>query len=79
MTIPKRGQVYSLNDAREPDWPSGLRKYIEDVRRGDGETGQNIRPAIFVHSRQIFIEQYKKVDGVETLAITYASSTSATR
>ena len=40
MTIPKRGQVYSLNDAREPDWPSGLRKYIEDVRRGDGETGQ---------------------------------------
>jgi fructose-1,6-bisphosphatase I len=40
ITIPKRGQVYSLNDAREPDWPSGLKKYIDDVRRGDGESGK---------------------------------------
>jgi fructose-1,6-bisphosphatase I len=29
-----------LNDAREPDWPSGLKKYIDDARRGDGETGK---------------------------------------
>jgi len=40
ITIPERGQVYSLNDAREPDWPSGLKKYIDDVRRGDGESGK---------------------------------------
>ena len=40
ITIPERGQVYSLNDAREPDWPSGLKKYIDDARRGDGETGK---------------------------------------
>lgn len=32
------GQVYSVNDARYFDWPSGLRKYIDTVRQGKGQT-----------------------------------------
>ena len=40
IVLPERGQVYSLNDAREPDWPNGLKKYITNVRNGEGETGK---------------------------------------
>lgn len=40
MQIPSRGQIYSLNDARYFDWPQGLREYIDTVRRGAGETGE---------------------------------------
>ena len=40
ITIPDRGQIYSLNDAREPDWPEGLRRYIHDVRAGRGQSGK---------------------------------------
>ena len=40
MTCPKRGQIYSLNDARFDDWPEGLRRYVSDVRSGRGETGK---------------------------------------
>lgn len=32
------GQIYSVNDARYFDWPSGLRKYIDTVRQGKGQT-----------------------------------------
>ncbi len=40
LTCPKRGQIYSLNDARFNDWPDGLQKYITDVRTGAGVTGK---------------------------------------
>jgi fructose-1,6-bisphosphatase I len=35
--MPKRGQVYSLNDARYFDWPPGLRAYIDTIRQGKGQ------------------------------------------
>ncbi|PON71828.1 Fructose-1,6-bisphosphatase [Parasponia andersonii] len=37
IKIPSRGQIYSVNDARYFDWPDGLRKYIDTVRRGKGK------------------------------------------
>lgn len=30
------GRSYSLNEAREPDWPDGLRRYIHDMKTGAG-------------------------------------------
>jgi len=38
--MPSRGQIYSLNDGRYFDWPEGLRRYVDTVRRGEGETGR---------------------------------------
>lgn len=38
IRIPERGQIYSVNDARYFDWPAGLRKYIDTVRQGKGQT-----------------------------------------
>ena len=38
LACPRRGQLYSLNDARFEDWPGGLRRYVEDVRAGRGAT-----------------------------------------
>jgi fructose-1,6-bisphosphatase I len=32
------GQIYSLNDARYFDWPSGLQRYIDNIRQGKGQT-----------------------------------------
>ncbi|KAK9845922.1 hypothetical protein WJX81_006049 [Elliptochloris bilobata] len=40
MRIPARGQIYSVNDARYFDWPAGLRRYIDDVRQGRGQSGK---------------------------------------
>ena len=40
MECPKRGQVYSLNDARFDDWPSGLQTYVTNVRNGRGQSGK---------------------------------------
>jgi len=37
ITIPNRGQIYSVNDARYFDWPPGLQRYIDAIRRGEGE------------------------------------------
>ncbi|OMO85255.1 Fructose-1,6-bisphosphatase class 1/Sedoheputulose-1,7-bisphosphatase [Corchorus capsularis] len=37
VTIPPRGQIYSVNDARYFDWPEGLRQYIDTVRQGKGQ------------------------------------------
>ena len=31
------GQLYSLNDARQHDWPEGLRRYIDTIRQGRGQ------------------------------------------
>ncbi|WOL17835.1 fructose-1,6-bisphosphatase, chloroplastic [Canna indica] len=37
IQIPRRGQIYSVNDARYFDWPDGLRRYIDVVRQGKGQ------------------------------------------
>ncbi|CAI5469335.1 unnamed protein product [Closterium sp. Yama58-4] len=40
MRIPTRGQIYSVNDARYFDWPAGLRRYIDAIRQGKGQSGK---------------------------------------
>ncbi|MED6222858.1 hypothetical protein PIB30_068480 [Stylosanthes scabra] len=37
LEIPRRGQIYSVNDARYFDWPEGLRRYIDTIRQGKGK------------------------------------------
>nr|XP_009384163.2 PREDICTED: fructose-1,6-bisphosphatase, chloroplastic [Musa acuminata subsp. malaccensis] len=37
IQVPRRGQIYSVNDARYFDWPDGLRRYIDTVRQGKGQ------------------------------------------
>ncbi|XP_010941718.1 fructose-1,6-bisphosphatase, cytosolic [Elaeis guineensis] len=37
IQIPRRGQIYSVNDARYFDWPDGLRQYIDTIRQGKGQ------------------------------------------
>lgn len=37
IQIPKRGQIYSVNDARYFDWPKGLQRYIDAIRQGKGQ------------------------------------------
>lgn len=39
-TATPTGRTYSLNEAREPDWPEGLRRYISDMKTGAGQTGE---------------------------------------
>ena len=39
MICPDRGPYYSLREAREPDWPDGLRKWIHDAKRGETSSG----------------------------------------
>lgn len=34
------GSTYSVNEAREPDWPDGLRRYIGDMKTGSGQSGE---------------------------------------
>lgn len=34
IQCPEYGPYYSLNEAREPDWPDGLRRWIHDAKRG---------------------------------------------
>ena len=40
IRAPRRGQIYSLNDARYADWPPPLRAYIDAVRSGRGQSGK---------------------------------------
>lgn len=40
IRIPARGQIYSVNDARYHDWPSGLQRYIDAIRQGSGQSGK---------------------------------------
>lgn len=40
ILCPPRGPYYSLNEAREPDWPSGLRRWIHDAKRGNTPSKQ---------------------------------------
>jgi len=39
LKCPSRGPYYSLNDAREPDWPEGLRRWVSDAKRGEVPSG----------------------------------------
>ena len=34
MKFPLSGPYYSLNEAREPEWPEGLKKWINDAKAG---------------------------------------------
>ena len=36
---PRRGPYYSLNDAREPDWPAGLQSWVYSAKRGKTAAG----------------------------------------
>lgn len=38
IRIPERGQIYSVNEAKYFAWPVGLRRYIDNVRQGKGQT-----------------------------------------
>ena len=38
IRCPAHGPYYSLNEAREPDWPEGLRRWIHDAKRGHTTT-----------------------------------------
>eukprot|EP00534_Pseudo-nitzschia_fraudulenta_P006456 CAMPEP_0201193284 /NCGR_PEP_ID=MMETSP0851-20130426/146513_1 /ASSEMBLY_ACC=CAM_ASM_000631 /TAXON_ID=183588 /ORGANISM="Pseudo-nitzschia fraudulenta, Strain WWA7" /LENGTH=259 /DNA_ID=CAMNT_0047479751 /DNA_START=46 /DNA_END=825 /DNA_ORIENTATION=- len=40
ICCPSHGPYYSLNEAREPDWPDGLRRWIYDAKRGKTTTGK---------------------------------------
>ena len=39
IECPSRGPYYSLNDAREPDWPDGLRRWVSDAKTGSVPSG----------------------------------------
>lgn len=39
-TLRSEGRSYSLNEARDPDWPDGLRRYISDMKTGAGRSGE---------------------------------------
>jgi fructose-1,6-bisphosphatase I len=34
ISCPPWGPFYSLNEAREPDWPMGLRRWVQDAKNG---------------------------------------------
>jgi len=40
VKIPSRGKIYSFNEGNSPDWEEGLQKYVDDVKKGQGETGK---------------------------------------
>jgi fructose-1,6-bisphosphatase I len=39
LACPQQGGYYSLNEGREPDWPQGLRKWVNDAKRGQTPSG----------------------------------------
>jgi len=40
ITIPPRGNIYSVNEANIQDWDEPMRQYIRDIQAGKGETGK---------------------------------------
>ena len=40
VQTPARGRTYSVNDARAPAWPEGVRRYIEYLRAHDPKTAR---------------------------------------
>lgn len=39
VQIPKRGRIYSFNEANAYKWPKGLQEYVKNIKLGNGETG----------------------------------------
>eukprot|EP00611_Tribonema_gayanum_P013198 TRINITY_DN239_c0_g1_i4.p1 TRINITY_DN239_c0_g1~~TRINITY_DN239_c0_g1_i4.p1 ORF type:complete len:421 (-),score=138.59 TRINITY_DN239_c0_g1_i4:179-1381(-) len=39
IQVPKRGKIYSFNEANSPDWDTGLQNYVEAIKSGKGESG----------------------------------------
>jgi fructose-1,6-bisphosphatase I len=40
VIIPKRGKIYSFNEANRWDWDQPLIDYVTDVQKGKGESGK---------------------------------------
>lgn len=38
IKIPKRGNIYSINEAYSSDWSQGLKTYVNDIKDGRGES-----------------------------------------
>ena len=36
VTLPRQGPYYSLNEGRSADWPTGLSRYVDNVKNGRG-------------------------------------------
>ena len=41
VKIPKRGQIYSFNEANQFKWPKGLQEYVSKIKTGKGETNKS--------------------------------------
>merc|ERR1719378_928528 len=40
IQVPKRGKIYSINEANYFDWEPALQEYIQNLKAGKGESGQ---------------------------------------
>lgn len=40
VQIPKRGKIYSFNEANRHEWDQPLLEYLEKIQKGEGESGQ---------------------------------------
>merc|ERR1719389_1476951 len=40
IQIPKRGKIYSINEANYFDWDPALQTYVTAIQKGEGETGK---------------------------------------
>jgi fructose-1,6-bisphosphatase I len=40
MRIPKRGNIYSCNEANSEGWDDNFKQYVKALKTGKGETGQ---------------------------------------
>eukprot|EP01038_Epipyxis_sp_PR26KG_P007612 gene7612-10364_t len=40
VQIPKRGKIYSFNEAHRKNWDLPLQKFVDDIQNGQGESGQ---------------------------------------
>merc|ERR1740121_914260 len=40
IQIPKRGKIYSINEANYPDWDPALQEYVNNLKAGKGESGE---------------------------------------
>jgi len=40
MRVPKRGKIYSFNEANYNDWDEPLQKYVDALKTGTGESGE---------------------------------------
>lgn len=39
IKVPKRGKIYSFNEANYFDWEEGLQTYVDNLKKGTGESG----------------------------------------